>query len=98
MDALAKAIDTHDFDKAMALITQSGDSSYKKLQNCYPEGETSQPIPLALAMCQKFDGVKAYRVHGGGFAGTILTFVDSAKKKNSPLICPPFSAKKMSLR
>jgi galactokinase len=81
VDALAKAIDTHDFDKAMALITQSGDSSYKKLQNCYPEGETSQPIPLALAMCQKFDGVKAYRVHGGGFAGTILTFVDSAKKE-----------------
>ena len=33
-------------------------------------------MSLALALCQKILGDKgAYRVHGGGFAGTIQAFV-----------------------
>ncbi|MDD3947445.1 MAG: galactokinase family protein [Clostridia bacterium] len=81
VDALVEAINTIDEAKAMALISASGDSSYKKLQNCYAEGDTSQPIPLALALCKRFDGVVACRVHGGGFAGTILTFVRNNHKE-----------------
>lgn len=80
VEALTKAIDEGDQSAAMQVITASGESSYKKLQNCYPEGDHGQPIPLALAMCARFEGVEAYRVHGGGFAGTILTFVQNDKK------------------
>jgi len=80
VDALTKAIDEGDLQTAMNIITASGESSYKKLQNCYPEGDHSQPIPVALAMCAAFEGVEAYRVHGGGFAGTILTFVYEDRK------------------
>lgn len=57
-------------------IIASGDSSYKLLQNCYAEGDRSQVIPLALALGNRQKGVKALRVHGGGFAGTILAFVE----------------------
>ncbi len=36
----------------------------------------SQPVSLALAMCSDIlKGKGAYRVHGGGFAGTIQAFV-----------------------
>ncbi len=55
-------------------INASGESSYKLLQNCYPEGDTEQCIPLALELASQQEGVKAYRVHGGGFAGTIIIF------------------------
>lgn len=81
VDALVAAINAKDLPQAMSIITASGSSSYKKLQNCYAEGDLSQPIPLALAMCERFSGVAAYRVHGGGFAGTILTFVANDKKE-----------------
>ena len=64
-----------------ALIVASGESSYKKLQNCYAEGDHSEPIPLALALCESYDGVRAFRVHGGGFAGTVLAFVDNDAKE-----------------
>lgn len=58
-------------------INKSGDSSYKLLQNCYPAGDITQNIPLALAIANELPGLKAARVHGGGFAGTILCFVEN---------------------
>lgn len=81
VDALVDAIDRGDEATALSLITASGKSSLEKLQNLYAEGDSSEPIPLALAIASEFDGVKAYRVHGGGFAGTILTFVAREKEK-----------------
>ena len=81
VDALVDAIDRGDEATALSLITASGKSSLEKLQNLYAEGDNSEPIPLALAIASEFDGVKAYRVHGGGFAGTILTFVAREKEK-----------------
>lgn len=80
VEAVKQAMARGDRDAFCALINQSGDSSYKLLQNCYPAGEAVQPIPLALALCAKLPGAKATRVHGGGFAGTILNFVDKAKE------------------
>lgn len=80
VDALVGAIDARDEAAAMRIISESGRSSYQKLQNCYAEGDTAQPIPLALALCERFEGVAAFRVHGGGFAGTILTFVRNDRK------------------
>ena len=60
------------------MINGSGQSSYELLQNCYPLGDTAQRIPLGLAVSKMNGAVKAVRVHGGGFAGTILAFVDNA--------------------
>lgn len=63
-------------------IRQSGISSFCQLQNIYPPNDVrSQPISLALGICSSFgDGVYA-RVHGGGFAGTVLAFVEKNTEK-----------------
>ncbi len=77
VELLREAIRNGDEELAYDIISASGISSYQKLQNCYAEGDPSEPIPLALALCGALEGVMAYRVHGGGFAGTILAFVDN---------------------
>lgn len=63
-------------------INESGVSSYELLQNCYAENDHSQTIPLALNVCKKIKGIKACRVHGGGFAGTILVFLEKENVNN----------------
>ena len=65
--------------KFCAAINESGMSSYLMLQNCYPLSDTAQRIPLGINLSKKIDGVKAVRVHGGGFAGTIIAYVDKNK-------------------
>ena len=58
-------------------ITASGESSWMMLQNVYVPG-THQPLALALTMAaHQLKGKGAWRVHGGGFAGTTLNFVPS---------------------
>ena len=71
------ALQAGDFDKFLTLIKQSGYSSYMYLQNVIPAGyKTHQDVALALALAEKLlNGRGAYRVHGGGFAGTIQAFV-----------------------
>ncbi len=66
-----------DFEKFLSLIKQSGYSSYMYLQNVIPAGNKAhQEVAVALALCEHFlQGRGAYRVHGGGFAGTIQAFV-----------------------
>ena len=46
-------------------------------QNVYSCKKASeQPVSLALSLSEKLlDGCGAWRVHGGGFAGTIQAFV-----------------------
>ena len=72
-----KALEQGDFDTFLTLIKESGHSSYMYLQNVIPAGyKMHQDVALALAMCEHFlQGKGAYRVHGGGFAGTIQAFV-----------------------
>ncbi len=55
----------------------SGKSSAFLLQNIYPSANPlEQGMTLALAMSESMlDGKGAWRVHGGGFAGTIQAFV-----------------------
>ena len=47
------------------------------LQNVIPAGyKEHQDVAIALAMCEHYlAGKGAYRVHGGGFAGTVQAFV-----------------------
>ncbi|MBP5177962.1 MAG: galactokinase, partial [Lachnospiraceae bacterium] len=56
---------------------ESGDSSYKYLQNVYPVCDLdNQNVAVALALTEHILKDRAgYRVHGGGFAGTIQAFV-----------------------
>ncbi|MDR3186091.1 MAG: galactokinase [Christensenellaceae bacterium] len=73
---IAAAVASVEKKEFLSLINASGLSSYKKLQNIYPEGDPQEPVALALAIVESTEGVVASRVHGGGFAGTILTFVE----------------------
>ena len=65
------------FDKFLELVKESGHSSYMYLQNVIPAGyKAHQDVAVALALCGHYlNGRGAYRVHGGGFAGTVQAFV-----------------------
>jgi len=71
------ALESGDFQEFLRLVKQSGDSSYKYLQNIYSNKNVqNQSVSLALALSEHLlaqNGV--CRVHGGGFAGTIQAFV-----------------------
>ena len=71
------ALRAGDFDKFLSLVKQSGYSSYMYLQNVIPAGyKAHQDVAVALALCEHYlCGRGAYRVHGGGFAGTVQAFV-----------------------
>lgn len=72
-----EALRSGDFPAFLALVRDSGLSSWRFLQNVVPAGYTRhQEVALALALAEKLlDGRGACRVHGGGFAGTIQAFV-----------------------
>lgn len=73
-----QAIRLNDLGAMFESVIDSGESSWMLLQNIYPAG-THQPLALALAMaCAMLKGKGAWRVHGGGFAGTTLNFVPNA--------------------
>ena len=71
------ALRSGDFDTFLRLIKESGYSSYMYLQNVIPAGYVQhQDMAVALGLCEHYlQGKGAYRVHGGGFAGTVQAFV-----------------------
>ena len=71
------ALENGDFDTFLKLVKESGHSSYMYLQNVIPAGyKEHQDVALSLALCEHYlAGRGAYRVHGGGFAGTVQAFV-----------------------
>ncbi len=73
----AAALEAGDFTAFKRMIRASGVSSYERLQNVYPvTAPAEQGLSLALALCRRVLGDDgAFRVHGGGFAGTIQAFV-----------------------
>lgn len=66
-----------DFEGFLKLTKESGFSSWMYLQNVIPLGYVDQQaMAVALALCEHYlQGKGAYRVHGGGFAGTVQAFV-----------------------
>ena len=72
----AEALRRDDLPAFLEVVRASGESSWMLLQNLYvPTGE-NQEMPLALEMSRRILGERgAWRIHGGGFAGTILAFV-----------------------
>ena len=74
------ALRAGDWNRFLKLVKESGDSSYKYLQNVYVSRDTvSEPVAIALAVSERALADKGVcRVHGGGFAGTIQAFVKEA--------------------
>jgi galactokinase len=72
-----QALKNGDFEGFLQLVKASGHSSYMYLQNVIPAGyKQHQDVAVALALCEYYlNGRGAYRVHGGGFAGTVQAFV-----------------------
>ncbi len=77
------ALESGDFIRFLNLVKESGDSSFKWLQNIYTtKNIREQGVSLALALTEKYIadiGVGACRIHGGGFAGTIQVFLPDDK-------------------
>lgn len=71
------ALEKNDFKAFLGMVTDSGFSSYMYNQNIYPVNNVrEQGVSLALALSDiVLKGEGAWRVHGGGFAGTIQAFV-----------------------
>ncbi len=71
------ALRAGDFEAFKQYILESGCSSYMYNQNVFSvKKPTDQPVSLALAVSERvLKGKGAWRVHGGGFAGTIQAFV-----------------------
>ena len=65
------------FGEFLRLISESGRSSWMYLQNVVPAGyKAHQDVAVSLALCEHYlQGRGAFRVHGGGFAGTVQAFV-----------------------
>ena len=72
-----QALKEGNFDRFLQLVKESGYSSYMYLQNVIPAGyREHQDVALSLSLCELYLGGRgAYRVHGGGFAGTVQAFV-----------------------
>ena len=77
----AEALKTGNFQAFLALVLESGRSSFQYLQNVYsPAHGKEQGVSVALALCEKLLAPRggAWRVHGGGFAGTVQAYVPNA--------------------
>ena len=75
--AMLDCLKEDDFDSYLYYVEESGNSSFKYLQNVYPAiNVKEQGLSLALAVSEDFlYGEGVCRVHGGGFAGTIQAYV-----------------------
>ncbi|MBR7162353.1 MAG: galactokinase [Clostridia bacterium] len=89
VDRAYNAINNGDEKGFLDAVNESGLSSRFKLQNLYSPKSKSHLIEEALDKTDGIEGVVAKRVHGGGFAGTILVFVkkDSSNDANEQFKC-----------
>ena len=81
VDSQVKAIKDKDADGFLRGVLASGRSSFCYLQNVFaPKDPSEQGVSLALCVAESYLKNKkaAYRVHGGGFAGTVQAFVPTA--------------------
>jgi hypothetical protein len=79
VDAEVLALEKGDFKTFLENVNESGNSSWKYLQNCFTNAAPQeQGITNVLALTELFLKKKccgACRVHGGGFAGVIMTLL-----------------------
>ncbi|TVR72374.1 MAG: galactokinase, partial [Spirochaetaceae bacterium] len=76
VSAFVDAADSRSDHEILALMRESGDSSIRLLQNVHTGSARDQSLALGLELTRTYlrqrGGTGAYRVHGGGFAGTML--------------------------
>lgn len=80
VDLLKDALKSGELDRYFEFVKKSGASSFCYLQNVYTvKNLKEQGLSLALCLAEKFlsDKRAAWRVHGGGFAGTVQAYVPS---------------------
>ncbi len=79
VDTAVNALKNDNFDDFLKIIKESGDSSFKYLQNVYVSRDVqNQNVSVALALSDELlQNYGVCRVHGGGFAGTIQAFVNN---------------------
>lgn len=86
VEEAAKALEKGDGQTVLRLLTESGNSSWKWLQNCISKSnDQDQKVALTLALTElylKEIGDGCCRVHGGGFAGVILAVIPREKTNN----------------
>ncbi len=81
VEAQKAALLSGDLDAFLENVKQSGKSSFCYLQNVYTtKNPSEQGLSLALFLADKYlsDMSAAWRVHGGGFAGTIQSYVPTS--------------------
>lgn len=79
--------------KLLEMMDASGISSYHQLKNCYVSSE-EENLPKALNRVKEIDPTCYSRVHGGGFAGTMLMIVSKNKLKDIlPILQEEFGKK-----
>lgn len=76
VDAADNALAEGNADKLIALVNQSGQSSMYQLQNC-AVGEQDTAISDVISFIGNLPQNVGARVHGGGFAGTVLCVIPS---------------------
>ena len=77
---MVKALKAGEFDTYLRLVDESGASSSSMLQNVVPQGSSGNDQPAALAIGASNDFFRSRnrgvsRIHGGGFAGTIQSYI-----------------------
>ena len=78
VESAKEALLSADLDELFAVLKASGKSSFEYLQNVYTnQNPAEQGLSVALALTEGYlaDKKGAFRVHGGGFAGTIQAFI-----------------------
>lgn len=75
------ALENNDFQSFLKMVVESGYSSFMYNQNIFDVvHKDEQVVSLALALSEMvLKGTGAWRVHGGGFGGTIQAFVPQEK-------------------
>jgi galactokinase len=80
VQSILNALNTQDKEAFLTNIIESGQSSYQYLQNVINKHSSKQGLTLALLMAEnELKDQGAWRVHGGGFAGTVLLFIPKEK-------------------
>lgn len=73
---LQEALQFDDINSYLRIVRESGLSSWTLLQNCAPTGAVKdQAVAYSLGMLTTLCPEGVYRVHGGGFAGTVQGYV-----------------------
>lgn len=76
------AIENKDTKLFLDMINASGQSSYDLLQNCFIEKDKRQGIAFGVNLTKRLISDGAVRVHGGGFKGTIIAYVNKNELTN----------------